>query len=148
MFYGDLGLCEMSALGDTLPQLDPREVARHGCYVEVYDMMYKPRTVEASFDQTNAPIAAYMYGMIGEVTLKLVFEKCVHPLTTEGSWDLIELLPFEVVDTISKEIGHVAPSRAGRLEETLLELKNSARLSRMASWNVSMVRNTGSALPK
>jgi len=144
MFYGDLGLREMPALGDTLPQLDPREVARHGCYVEVYDMMYKPRTMEASFDQTNAPIAAYIYGMIGELTLKLVFEKCVHPLTTEGSWDLIELLPFDVVDTIAKEIGHVAPSRADRLEETLFELRNNSSLSRMASWSVPMGRNRAS----
>jgi hypothetical protein len=142
MFYGDMGLHEMSALGDTLPQLDPREVGRRGCYVEVYDMMYKPRTMECCFDQTNAPVAAYIYGQIGEQALKLVFEKCVHPLTAEGSWDLLELLPFEVVDTIAKEIGHVAPSRADRLEEMLAELKNNGGLSRMASWNEPMRRPT------
>ena len=136
MFYGDL-IPKMSALGDALPELDPKEVGRNGCYAEVYDMMYAPRfdgtTGCQCFDQENSPVAAYIYGQIGETTTNQIFEKCVHPMTTCSSWELIESMPYKVIEVLVSEIIPIAPSRADLLEEILTDLQTDTDLSRQGS---------------
>ena len=122
LFFGDMQpneKAQMTCLADGLPEL---ESIASDCNQQIYHILSKGRGEDTPFDQRNAPVAAFVYGTLGEAGLEIAFEHCVHPMTVESSWTLLESLPYHLVETISHAVAIVALSRAGPLNEMLREL--------------------------
>lgn len=122
LFFGDLhpnGKAQMTCLADGLPEL---ESIASDCDPQVYHILSKGRGADTTFDQRNAPVAAFVYGTIGATGLAIAYEHCVHPMTAESSWTLLEALPYHLVETVGHAVASVAISRAGLVNEILREL--------------------------
>jgi hypothetical protein len=122
LFFGDMepnGKSQMSCLADGLPEL---ESIAPDCNPQVYHILSKGRGGDTAFDHRNAPVAAFVYGTLGEAGLATAFENCVHPMTAESSWTLLESLPYHLIETVGHAVASVAISRAGLLDEILGEL--------------------------
>ena len=122
LFFGDMqpnGKAQMTCLEDGLPTL---ESIASDCNPLVYHILSKGRGAETTFDQRNAPISAFVYGTLGEAAVATAFEHCVHPMTVESSWTLLESLPYYLVETVGHAVASVAVSREGLVNERLREL--------------------------
>jgi hypothetical protein len=125
LFWGDLPQHKSDVsspvLGDGLSPLEIDMVATD-CYMGVYELLNCGRTRVNSFDHRNAPVAAYVYGSIGEEGLKATFAQCVYPLTEETSWNILKSLPYHVVEVVGREVSDMAPSRAEPVQKLLRNL--------------------------
>ena len=124
LFFGDLQPVQVSQktvrLGDGLPEVGTLAA---DCNPEVYKILKWGRVAETSFDYRDAPIAAFVYGSLGEAGQSAAFEHCIHPMTTESSFKLLEALPYKVVEAVGQEVANVAASRADMIFEILENMK-------------------------
>jgi hypothetical protein len=130
LFFGDTQPnrnAQMSCLADGLPEL---ESIASDCNPQVYHILSKGRGADTTFDHRNAPVAAFVYGTLGETGVATTFENCVHPMTAESSWTLLESLPNDLVGTVGRAIANVAMSRAGLMNEILGELAERTQSER------------------
>jgi hypothetical protein len=125
LFWGDLPQHKSDVsspmLGDGLPPLEIDTVGSD-CFMGVYELLNCGRTRANSFDHRNAPVAAFVYGSIGEEGLKATFAQCVYPLTEETSWNILKSLPYHVVEAVGREVSDMVPSRAELVQKLLRNL--------------------------
>jgi hypothetical protein len=122
LFFGDLqpnSKAQMTCLADGLPELGS---IASDCDPQIYQIMSKGRGAHTTFDHRNAPVAAFVYGTLGKAGLETACDHCVHPMTVESSWTLLESLPYHLVETVGHAVASVAMSRAGLVNEILREL--------------------------
>jgi hypothetical protein len=122
LFFGDMqpnDKAQMTCLADGLPEL---ESIASDCDPQMYHILSKGRGANTTFDQRNAPVAAFVYGTLGEGGLETAFKHCVYPMTVESSWTLLESLPSHLVETVGHAVASVAMSRAGLVNDILREL--------------------------
>jgi hypothetical protein len=132
LFFGDMqpnDKAQMTCLADALPEL---ESIAPDCDPLVYHILSKGRVADTTFDQRNAPVSAFVYGTLGEAGLATAFEHCVHPMTKESSWTLLESLPYPLVETVGHGVSSVAISRAGLVNAILNELAARTQQSKHA----------------
>ena len=128
LFFGDMHPNEKGQM--TLLAIPELESIASDCNPQIYHILSKGRGVETTFDHRNAPVAALVYGTLGEAGSDIAFEHCVYPMTVESSWTLLESLPYHLVETISHALASVAISRAELVNDLLRELAERTQSER------------------
>lgn len=83
----------------------------------VYNLLWCGREAESSFDLKHSPLAAYLYGLMGDVGLEASLEYAIYPMTEEGARKLLGCIPGEAVRKIATACASIAVTRAGKLRE-------------------------------
>jgi len=76
---------------------------------------------DTQFDLQNSPLAAYLYGMLGEAGMDKCLEYAVCPMTPEDAKKLLDSLPREAVVYIAKPCAILAESRKAGLKAIIEE---------------------------
>lgn len=106
----------------TLPQ-PPLKLVKEHCDVDVYNILWKGRTQETSFDIRQSPLAAYLYGWMGdEAVEELLRDRQVCPMTEADAKDLLENMPKVLVKRIGENMTDIAVSRADEIRSVLNDL--------------------------
>lgn len=95
---------------------------------EVYDILKIGRKSDAKFDLANSPLAAYLYGLLGdagvEAALKNV-DSC--PMGKERALKLLKSIPRDAVNVVMKNCAKIAVTRADELKALSDELSPGRR---------------------
>jgi len=93
----------------------------------VFRILRDGRNRASSFDIRNSPLAAFLYGLIGDEGLLESVEYAVHPMTAEDAEQLLQSLPRQAVSTIALACSKVvAPTRRDALEQIAMEYSKAA----------------------
>ena len=93
----------------------------------VFRILRDGRSRPSSFDIRNSPLAAFLYGLIGDEGLLESVEYAVHPMTAEDAEQLLQSLPRQAVSTIALACSKVvAPTRRDALEQIAMEYSKAA----------------------
>ena len=96
---------------------------------EVYDILEMGRKSDAKFDLANSPLAAYLYGLLGdsgvEAALKNV-DAC--PMGTGKALQLLKSMPPDAVEVVMKNCAKIAVTRAEELEALSTKLCPGRRI--------------------
>jgi len=133
MFMGDLPGQEdedrnLFHLGEILNREcpDPRRI---GEFVEldeeIFNILRVGRKNASKFDLTNSPIAAFLYGIIGDKGMQLSKKYVTYPMTVENSPKFLQTLPPKAVATIAYLCAQFAQTRKPKLVDIALEYFNS-----------------------
>lgn len=90
----------------------------------VYNLLRCGREAESSFDLKHSPLAAYLYGLMGDKGLEASLEYAVYPMTEEGARKVLKCVPGEAVRKIATACAGIALTRAGKLREIAKEYEN------------------------
>jgi hypothetical protein len=123
LFMGDLPSRHRVSvqLEDTLPVPSDEELAK--CDMDVYNLLSQGRRSEAVFDIKQSPMAAYLYGSLGDDGLLDLLGKIkVYPMCADAAKQLLSQLPRLAVQKIGSQMAMVAISRADRINEVLNDL--------------------------
>jgi hypothetical protein len=123
LFMGDLPSRHRISvqLEDTLPTPSEKELTK--CDMDVYSLLAEGRRSETAFDIKQSPMAAYLYGSLGDDGLLDLLGKIkVYPMTVDAAKQLLSQLPRLAVQKIGSQMAMVAISRADRINEVLNEL--------------------------
>jgi hypothetical protein len=123
LFMGDLPSRHRVSvqLEDTLPAPSEEELSK--CDRDVYSLLAEGRRSETDFDIKQSPMAAYLYGSLGDVGLLDLLAKIkVYPMTVDAAKQLLSELPRLAVQRIGSQMAMVAVSRADRINELLNDL--------------------------
>jgi hypothetical protein len=128
LFMGDLPSRHRQSiqLSDQIPAHDPQNIPQPvDC--EVYDLLAVGRRSEMSFDIKQSPVAAYLYGWLGDEKLASILKSVpLHPMTPDTARKLLQSIPLNAILLLGKIMANVALSRKHQIEELLEELGNSA----------------------
>lgn len=118
LFMGDLPSRHHVSyrLEDDLPE---PPAGLEGCDADVYNILAFGRRSETAFDIRQSPLAAYLYGCMGDD-----FEKClkqidVYPMTKEKARDFLNIMPEEIISRVAENMAKVAVSRADLIEDVV-----------------------------
>ena len=122
-FTGDLPTHNYNSdrLGEDFPVFDYKALTR-GCDLDVYLILNRGRQLEQTFDTRNAPIAAYLYAILGDAGVLQALQFCEFPMTTQSSLNLLKHLPHENVVLVANNIGTIALSRTEAIQDLMVEL--------------------------
>ena len=113
LFMGDLPSRHhvSTKLEDCLP--DPPAAALLKCDSVVYEILLLGRRAETSFDIRQSPLAAYLYGCMGdEALIQVLKSNKMYPMEKENSLQLLACLPREALQNVAKNMAKVALSRS------------------------------------
>jgi hypothetical protein len=113
LFMGDLPSRHhvSTNLEDSLPS--PPPAALLNCDSVVYGILSQGRRTETSFDIRQSPLAAYLYGWLGDEALVQVLKSNkMYPMEKENSLELLACLPREAIENVAKNMAKVALSRS------------------------------------
>eukprot|EP00542_Grammatophora_oceanica_P019659 CAMPEP_0194045486 /NCGR_PEP_ID=MMETSP0009_2-20130614/16814_1 /TAXON_ID=210454 /ORGANISM="Grammatophora oceanica, Strain CCMP 410" /LENGTH=472 /DNA_ID=CAMNT_0038690349 /DNA_START=63 /DNA_END=1481 /DNA_ORIENTATION=- len=123
LFMGDLPSRQHVScrLEDYLPPPPSQEVTNYD--LDVYNILAKGRNAETSFDIRQSPLAAYLYGCMGDEGI----DKCLgsvklYPMEPDSARALLNALPKEAVLGVAENMAKVAVSRAHLIKELIAEL--------------------------
>jgi hypothetical protein len=101
---------------------------------DVYNLLAFGRRSETDFDTRQSPLAAYLYGALGDVGLDELLNSgsngaaaaVLWPMSEAAAWSLLQKLPLEtVLAPIAEIICQVAVSRCDKIRKVLWELKTT-----------------------
>ena len=93
----------------------------------VFRILRDGRNRPSSFDIRNSPLAAFLYGLIGDEGLLESVEYAIYPMTAEDAEQLLQSLPRQAVSTIALACSKVvAPTRRDALEQIAMEYSKAA----------------------
>jgi hypothetical protein len=108
-------------LEDALPS-PPVERLQH-VDLDVYNILLHGRTQEIFFDTRQSPLAAYLYGWMGDAAVKEVMQDLkVYPMETENALELLSRLPRNIVERVAENAAKVAISRADAIRSVVANL--------------------------
>ena len=90
---------------------------------EVYGLLKFGRTSTSKFDIINSPLAAYLYGQMGDTGASASLKYCVCPMDKVNAKLLLDSIPPEAVTIIAKSCSKTALTRA----ESLLDIAKTYR---------------------
>ena len=125
MFMGDLpelGYVSPSA-DDYIPKIEPKNELKLNRLV--HDILRDGRADETSFDLKHSPIAAYIYGLVGDIGVDRSLEYAVYPMDAENARKLLSSLPGECVKQIGLACAEIAVTRSKALKVLVQEYNNS-----------------------
>lgn len=114
LLIGDLSSRQHASrrLQDVLPTPPPERV-NSGCDVDVYNILLQGRNQETSFDIRQSPVAAYLYGWMGDDAVdKLLKDRQVCPMDADSAKDLLAHMPRNIVQRVGTILAEVAVSRS------------------------------------
>ena len=91
----------------------------------VYQILSEGRRSETSFDIRQSPLAAYLYGHLGDAQVDVLVQKphakwqALYPMTKETATALLKELPKESVQTLGTALAAVAVSRREALKQVV-----------------------------
>jgi hypothetical protein len=94
----------------------------------VYKILMDGRRSETSFDIRQSPLAAYLYGCLGDCQVNNFLTRphakweTLHPMTQETALALLKELPKDCVQTVGNCVKAIAPSRRTALDDVLQEI--------------------------
>jgi hypothetical protein len=126
LFMGDLPSRKRVSrrLEDELPS-PPGERLSQQQHVDldVYNILLNGRTQEMYFDTRQSPLAAYLYGWMGDAAVKEVMRDLkVYPMESENAIELLSRLPRKIVERIAENMAKVAVSRADAIRSVMANL--------------------------
>jgi hypothetical protein len=122
LFLGDLPSRHHVSrrLSDCLPEQAPEQAE---CDMEIYNILQKGRKSETSFDIRQSPLAAYLYGCMGNTGIKsAVKDLKLYPMTADTAHALLRTLPQDAVVRIGQNMADVALSRHDLILRLVYEL--------------------------
>jgi hypothetical protein len=123
LFMGDLPSRHhvSTKLEDSLPS--PPASALEKCDSVVYSILAHGRRTETSFDIRQSPLAAYLYGWLGDEALTQVLKsKKMYPMEKDNSLELLACLPREAIENVAKNMAKVALSRSDLIRAVVKNL--------------------------
>jgi len=90
---------------------------------EVYDILKTGRKSDAKFDLANSPLAAYLYGILGDSGVEAALtnvDSC--PMGKKRALELLKSLPPDAVDVVMRNCAKIAVTRADELRALSDEL--------------------------
>jgi hypothetical protein len=123
LFMGDLPSRHhvSTKLEDSLPS--PPAAALKKCDSVVYGLLSQGRRTETSFDIRQSPLAAYLYGCLGDEALYQVLKSNkMYPMEKENSLELLACLPREAIEAVAKNMAIVALSRSDLIRDLVKNL--------------------------
>ena len=123
LFMGDLPSRHhvSSQIEDALPLPSVNKLKR--CDQDVYSILAHGRKTETDFDIRQSPLAAYLYGYLGDEGLtKLLEGHKWYPIEEENGIELLAAFPREVVEAVARNMRKVALSRADMIKEVVASL--------------------------
>jgi hypothetical protein len=124
LFRGDLPSRQHVSvrLDDMLPTLSYQDI-KEKCDSDVYKILLYGRNKETDFDIRQSPLAAYLYGEMGDERVQSVLKEVeVYPMNEEKARRLLSVLPREPVSIIAQNIMSVALSRVDKIQAVLASL--------------------------
>lgn len=124
LFMGDLPSRHhrSQGLADYLPKLATEECLKR-CDATVYNILSKGRRTETSFDILQSPLAAYLYGCLGDEKIRCILDTTkLYPMERAECLTLLSKMPRDIVNNIGDNISKVAISRADEIKQVLLGL--------------------------
>mmetsp|Transcript_23335 Transcript_23335/g.50601 ORF Transcript_23335/g.50601 Transcript_23335/m.50601 type:complete len:606 (+) Transcript_23335:227-2044(+) len=83
---------------------------------EVYDILKTGRKSDAKFDLANSPLAAYLYGLLGDTGVEEALRDVdARPMDKERSLQLLKSIPPEAVRVVIKNCAKIAITRTDDL---------------------------------
>lgn len=131
LFMGDLPSRHhvSTKIEDALPT-PPKENLKN-CHPDVYNILANGRRTETSFDIRQSPLAAYLYGCLGDDGLQnLLQNHKMHPVCKENAMELLKALPRDVVEALAQNMMKVALSRAEMIQGVIDTLPPASKKSR------------------
>mmetsp|Transcript_25327 Transcript_25327/g.37390 ORF Transcript_25327/g.37390 Transcript_25327/m.37390 type:complete len:542 (+) Transcript_25327:219-1844(+) len=92
-----------------------RTSSRRDCDEEVYSLLKCGRKVESKFDLINSPVAAYLYGILGDTMCDRSFDFCACPMDSTNAKKLLDSLPPDDVAFIARSCSRIVLTRAEQL---------------------------------
>ena len=90
---------------------------------DVYDLLAVGRRSETSFDIKESPLAAFIYGRLGDKgSSNVLAGSKLHPMERDNAIKFLSALPRDVVEIIAMNMKMVALSRAQLIEAVIDEL--------------------------
>lgn len=90
----------------------------------VYNLLRVGRDADTSFDLKHSPLAAYLYGLMGDDGLEASLEYAVYPMTEDGARKVLGCIPSEAVRKIATACAGIALTRAGKLRDIANDYKD------------------------
>jgi hypothetical protein len=125
LFMGDLPSRHHAStkLEDSLPS--PPAAALEKCDSVVFNILLQGRRTETSFDIRQSPLAAYLYGCLGDEALVQVLKSNkMYPMEKGNSLELLACLPREAIENVAKNMANVALSRSDLIHDLVKNLPN------------------------
>jgi hypothetical protein len=123
LFMGDLPSRHhvSTKFEDSLPS--PPAAALEKCDSVVYEILSQGRRTETSFDIRQSPLAAYLYGCLGdEALIQVLKSNTMYPIEKENSLELLACLPREAIENVAKNMAMVALSRSDLIRDVVKNL--------------------------
>lgn len=113
MFMGDLPTENHRT--DRLEDFLPLPKAEVELDEEVFELLAEGRKGESNFDLRNAPLSAYLYGILGDAGLDEVLKHTSHPMALDDADTLLARLPERARAEIANGCAQLAVTRAESL---------------------------------
>lgn len=102
---------------------EPSAEALYKCTPLVYEILFKGRRTETSFDIKKSPFAAFLYGSLGDDGMDNILKHCtLYPMTEERAASLLKALPVPTVRAIAFDMADMALSRADAIRQVVAAL--------------------------
>jgi hypothetical protein len=96
----------------------------------VYNILAHGRRTETSFDIRQSPLAAYIYGCMGdEALIQVAKTNKMYPIEKENSLKLLACLPREVIKNVAANMAKVALSRSALIRDVVKNLPDDNDMS-------------------
>ena len=126
LFLGDLPSRHRrsTTIEEQLPFIPTEEM--EDVDVDVYNLLAVGRRSETSFDIRQSPLAAFIYGRLGDKgSSNALAATKLHPMERENAIQFLSALPRDVVEVIALNMKMVALSRSQLIEAVLDELPSA-----------------------
>mmetsp|Transcript_15234 Transcript_15234/g.21226 ORF Transcript_15234/g.21226 Transcript_15234/m.21226 type:complete len:522 (-) Transcript_15234:512-2077(-) len=119
LFMGDLPSRQHASirLVDSLPQEIPSDESLLD--MDVYNILAHGRAQETSFDIKQSPLAAFLYGHLGDKGLAHALDRKVYPMGHDEAMDLLRAVPKDTLQIVADNMAKVAVSRRLKVKNIL-----------------------------
>ena len=114
LFMGDLPGPDY--LTDRLEDFLPTPTRDAEVDEEVFELLAEGRKTESKFDLRNSPLAAFLYGRLGDAGSDAALKHVAHPMDAEHSQALLGAIPQDALAVIARGCAKIAKTRAAALE--------------------------------
>merc|ERR1712150_468014 len=87
--------------------------------MDVYNILAHGRAQETSFDIKQSPLAAFLYGRLGDEGLAKALDRKVYPMGHDEAMDLLSAMPKDTLQIVADNMAKVAVSRRLKVKNLL-----------------------------
>jgi len=106
-----------------LPRFEPDDELAGRCDVDAYLLLLRGRKLDTAFDVKESPLAAYLYGYLGDDGLDEIMKDVqTQPMTDETARTLLRKLPRTSIEVVAESISKIARSRSENIQRIVDDL--------------------------